>query len=54
VQLSLLNNRGLQADFQELGITEAELVQAGRLPNPGFSFSRLTRGDEVSSNAVGT
>jgi outer membrane protein TolC len=46
VQLALLNNRGLQADFQELGITEAEVVQAGRLPNPGFSFGRTSRGDE--------
>jgi outer membrane protein TolC len=47
VQLALLNNRGLQASFQQLGITEAEVVQAGRLPNPGFSFARLSRGDEV-------
>ena len=47
VQVALLNNRGLQASFQELGITEAEFVQAGRLPNPGFSFGRFTRGDEV-------
>jgi len=46
VQVALLNNRGLQATFQELGITEAEVVQAGRLPNPGFSFGRLSRGDE--------
>ena len=47
VQIALLNNKGLQAAFAELGITEAELVQAGRLPNPGFSFGRLTRGNEV-------
>ena len=47
VQVALLNNRGLQADFAELGIGNAELVQAGRLPNPGFSFARMTRGDEV-------
>jgi outer membrane protein TolC len=47
VQVALLNNRGLQATFQELGITEAEVVQAGRLPNPGFSFARLRRGDEI-------
>ena len=47
VQLALLNNRGLQASFADLGITEAEVVQAGRLPNPGFSFSRLTRGSEI-------
>ncbi|MEI8267392.1 MAG: TolC family protein [Betaproteobacteria bacterium] len=47
VQVALLNNRGLQAAFAELGITEAEVVQAGRLPNPGFGFGRLARGDEV-------
>ena len=46
VQIALLNNRGLQASFQDLGITEAEVVQAGRLPNPGFSFGRNRRGDE--------
>jgi len=46
VQVALLNNRGLQATFQELGITEAEQVQAGRLPNPGFSFGRSSQGDE--------
>ena len=47
VQVALLNNRGLQATYQELGIAEAELVRASRLPNPGFSFARLTRGNEV-------
>jgi outer membrane protein TolC len=47
VQVALLNNRGLQADLAELGITEAEQVQASRLPNPGFSFGRLRRGTEV-------
>jgi outer membrane protein TolC len=46
VQIALLNNRGLQASFQELGIAEAELVQASRLPNPGFSIGKLRRGDE--------
>jgi hypothetical protein len=47
VQIALLNNRGLQASFFELGISETDLVQAGRLANPGFSFGRLTRGDEI-------
>lgn len=47
VQLALLNNRGLQADFFALGIGEAELVQAGRLRNPGFAFGRLRQGDET-------
>ena len=45
VQIALLNNRGLQASFQELGIAEAELVQASRLPNPGFTFAKLRQGD---------
>jgi outer membrane protein TolC len=38
VQIALLNNRRLQGQFQELGISEAELVQAGRLPNPRFDL----------------
>lgn len=46
VQITLLNNRGLQATFDSLGVTEAERVQAGRLPNPGFSFGKNKRGDE--------
>ncbi len=44
VQIALLNNRGLRAAYQQLGIAEAELVQAGRLPNPGFSFERKSAG----------
>ena len=47
VQIALLNNRGLQAGYAELGIAEADLVQAGRLRNPGFSFGRLHRGEVV-------
>lgn len=38
VQMALLNNKGLQASFDELGISEADMVQAGRLPNPKFSM----------------
>ncbi|MGJ9417527.1 TolC family protein [Massilia sp. CMS3.1] len=47
VQIALLNNRGLQASLAELGVSEASFVQAGRLRNPGFSFSRMRGGDEV-------
>ena len=47
VQIALLNNRGLQADFADLGLAEAEMVSASRLPNPGFSFKRTKRGDEI-------
>jgi outer membrane protein TolC len=49
VQLALLNNRGLQASYADLGLSEADLVQAGRLPNPGFTFSR-TRADNGDLN----
>lgn len=47
VTIALLNNRGLQANYAELGIAESNVVQAGRLPNPGFSFGRLRRGDDI-------
>jgi outer membrane protein TolC len=47
VKLALLNNRALQAAYADLGIAEADVVQAGRLRNPGFSFARLRRGDEL-------
>ncbi len=47
VTIALLNNRGLQADYAELGIAEANLVQAGRLRNPVFSFTRLARGNQI-------
>jgi outer membrane protein TolC len=47
VTIALLNNRGLQASYAELGIAEASLVQAGRLSNPVFSFSRLKGHDGV-------
>jgi Outer membrane efflux protein len=47
VQVALLNNRGLQATYGELGIAESDLVQAGRMRNPGFKFERLSRGDAI-------
>lgn len=54
VQIALLNNRGLQASYGELGISEADLIQAGRLPNPGFSFSRTHGGNDLSINRTFT
>jgi outer membrane protein TolC len=47
VQIALMNNPGLQATYADVGIADADVAQAGRLPNPGFSFSRLRRADEV-------
>src|SRR5262249_2333552 len=34
VQVALLNNRSLQALYAELGVAQADLVQAGLLKNP--------------------
>lgn len=34
LQIAMLNNRELKATFEELGIAQAELVQAGLLANP--------------------
>lgn len=39
VQIALLNNPHLQATFEDLGIAQAELVQAGLLKNPVFAAS---------------
>ena len=38
VQIAVLNNHGLQASFEDLGISESDLVQSGRLPNPRFTL----------------
>lgn len=37
VQIALLGNRRLQATFEDLGIAQADLIQAGLLPNPVIS-----------------
>ncbi|WP_262267441.1 TolC family protein [Microvirga yunnanensis] len=41
VQIALLKNRGLQADFNELGVSEAEYIQTSLPPSPTVSLSRL-------------
>jgi outer membrane protein TolC len=47
VQVALLNNRGLQAAYNELGISEAALVGAYLPPNPTLSVARLASGVEI-------
>jgi len=46
VQVALLNNPGLQATYAELGIADADLVQAGRMTNPHFAYLRTSEGGE--------
>lgn len=45
VRIALLNNRGLQATYERLGIAQADLVQAGLLDNPELGLQYLF-GDE--------
>lgn len=40
VQIALLNNRGLQAAYNDLGISEADYVQTSLLPNPAIVLNR--------------
>lgn len=40
VQIALLNNRGLQAAYNDLGISEAEYVQTSLPPNPALTLGR--------------
>jgi cobalt-zinc-cadmium efflux system outer membrane protein len=39
VAVALLNNRSLQAEFEEIGISQAEFAQASRLKNPEIAGS---------------
>ena len=46
VQIALINNANLQANFYDLQIAEANVVQAGRIPNPIFSMLYAKNGGE--------
>jgi len=53
VQIALYNNPGLQATYAELGISESDLVSAGRLDNPRFSFMRaINRDNDVKIESL--
>ena len=43
VQVALLNNRKLQATYSDLGVAQADLVQAGLLRNPIFHAAFLAQ-----------
>ena len=47
VQIALLNNRALQAEYERLGIAQTDFVQAGLLNNPVFSA-------EILNSSIGT
>jgi outer membrane protein TolC len=47
VQIALLNNKGLQAAYNDLGIAEAAKIEASLPPNPAFAVSRLSTSVEL-------
>jgi len=52
VQVALLNNRNLQATYEELGIAQADLVEAGLLRNPIFTFERRFPGQALEADLL--
>jgi outer membrane protein TolC len=56
VQIALLNNRGLQAAYNELGIADATRVRQSLPPNPSFSVSRISGSveTEIDRQIVGS
>jgi outer membrane protein, heavy metal efflux system len=54
VQIALLYNQRMQASLRNLGIAQADLVEAGLLANPVFSASALFQdaGTEIEVNVV--
>lgn len=54
VQIVLLNNKGFQALFQEIGASRADVVQSGLLSNPNLGLSlRFPEGGGRSDLTVG-
>ena len=51
VQIALLNNPNLQATYEDLGVTQADVVEAGLLENPViFGQARFPNRSEESTN----
>ncbi|MEN5180864.1 TolC family protein [Comamonas testosteroni] len=46
VRIALLNNPGLQGQLAQLGVADAQRVQALTLPNPSFTFGRFRNSQE--------
>jgi cobalt-zinc-cadmium efflux system outer membrane protein len=53
VQIALLNNHRLQATYEELGIAQADLVEAGLFKNPTILFQRRFPGQATEIDVAG-
>lgn len=47
VEIALLNNRGLQAAYNELGLAQAALIRGSLPENPRFGISRMSNSGEL-------
>lgn len=52
VEIALINNPELQAAFEEIGLAQADLVQAGLLANPGLELSALAATPQTAYSAT--
>jgi len=48
VKVAVLANPGLQASYWKVGIAQADLAQAGRLPNPAFDFKHVSNAGDIA------
>ena len=48
MRIALLNNSGLRAKYAEVGIAEADLIQASHLPNPVLDYKHASGAGGVS------
>jgi outer membrane protein TolC len=48
VKVAVLANPGLQASYWKVGIAQADVAQAGRLPNPVLDFKRVSNAGDVA------
>ncbi|MDI4236529.1 TolC family protein [Bradyrhizobium sp. Arg237L] len=55
VKVALLNNKGLQAAYNELALAEADMVEQSLPPNPTFAVSRISGNgaSEIERQVVG-
>jgi outer membrane protein TolC len=51
VQIAMLNNRELQAAYNQLGLSEAAMVAGSLPPNPRFSIERIAGGGSLEIEA---
>lgn len=48
VKVAVLANPGLQASYWKVGIAQADLAQAGRLPNPVLDFKHVSNAGDIA------